>query len=526
MKNNKKAEKLFDAISEIDQADIEKFAQYDDKQPEAETVRKDRPVIKIIGVAAACLVLFGGISAGLKLMELKMNSNGPAAASENTGDTEEETEELLVKRHVYKIEEPYAKLEKGELAPEEQEIADRYYNEMVEKFPEFAKIPRERLFEYVFNDTGNLFVDDGKDLEIAFGFCLGDIGTNYWCIYHDCDYGIEEYNDFLNGWKITGDRKFDEIYDLQLPQVVNDDIISLLKKNARAYAEENGLQIARFVDQDPDDILERVCFYYDENGLYVVSITIAEPKDATMPTPHIYAYVGVEINDDTITLVEYPASAERLFTSEDEDYEYTFTPNARTGDMHPPYAKPEKSEFTAEQNELVDRVYNEMLGKYPDLGKIDREMLREDVFYADNNTSVTFTFCIGGIPTPYQCTYTENVGGYKDWQIHGEEFKEFYNMKLPELSVIDLTSMLAKHTQRIMKAEKLDTDNFDKNKMIITWSVDENGQLFANSEYIAAVTDKTEKQYEGGYAHVYDKVSVTIEDNNDLTLREYPASVK
>ena len=422
------------------------------------------------------------------------------------------------KRHVYKIEEPYAKLEKGELAPEEQEIADRYYNEMVERFPEFAKIPRDRIVECVFTNEDYL--------DVEFGFCLGDIGTNYWCSYHDYDYAIEEYNDFLNGWKITGDRKFDEIYDLQLPQVVNDDIISLLKKNARACAEENGLEIARFVDQDPDDILERVCFYYNENGLYVVSITIAEPKDATMPTPHIYAYVGVEINGDTITLVEYPASLERVFTT--ENYDYSFTPRSIHGDSNPPYAKPEKTEFTAEQQEMVDRIYNEMVEKYPDFGKIDRDMLLEDVLYADNNTIVKFSFCLGGIPTLYQCIYTENVGGVKDWQILGEEFKPFSEWQINEYSVGDIKGMLAYEMLNLMKADKLDTDNFDSKELNIIWSVGSDGKLYATTEYIASVTEKTEKHYGCvDHAHVFNKVRVEIEDTEygkEIDLRQYPAT--
>lgn len=526
MKNKKNTEKLFDAISDINQSDIEDFANYDDRQKDAVTAKKERPIIKIIGAAAACLILFGGISAGLKFMELKNNQINPGTSSENTDDTSDETEEIQVIRHVYKNEGPYALPEKAEFTAQEQEIADRYYNEMVEKFPEFAKIPRQRLFEYVSYEKGNLFVDDGKELDVEFGFCLGDIGANYWCTYHDYDYGIEEYNDFLNGWKITGDKKFDELTDLQLPQVVNDDIIYMLKKNARACAEENGLELARFVDQDPDDILERVIFRYDENGLYATSITIAEPTDATMPTPHIYAYVGVELSGDTITLIEYPASLEPIFTT--ENYDYSFTPQSSHGDSNPPYAKPEKAEFTAEQKETVDRVYNEMVEKYPDFGKIDREMLREDILYADNNTIVMFTFCIGGIPTSYQCVYTENVGGVKDWQIHGEEFKPFSKWQITEYSIDDIRGMLAREILNLMKADKLDSDNFESKELNIIWSVGSDGKLYANTEYIVSVTDKTVKHYENtDNAHIFNKVRVTIEETKyglEIHLIEYPAT--
>ncbi len=132
MKNRKKAEALFDAISDINQTDIEDFAKYDDRLKEPVTSKKERPVLKIIAAAAACLVLFCGISVGLKLMESRSDPVGPAASSTDTNNTAEETEEIQVKKHVYKNEAPYAELIKYEFTPEEQEIADRYYNAMVE----------------------------------------------------------------------------------------------------------------------------------------------------------------------------------------------------------------------------------------------------------------------------------------------------------------------------------------------------------------------------------------------------------
>lgn len=510
MKNIKNKEKLFDAISNIDQSDIDDYARYDERLPEPVPAKKERPVLKIIAVAAACLVIFGGISVGLKLMESRSDPVGPASSSAETDDTAAETEEIQVKKHVYKNEAPYAELIKYEFTPEEQEIADRYYNAMVENCPEFGKIPREKLWESVLFEGAGEYAD--------YDFCIGSIGTDYRCEYNNHDYGIKEYEEFLNGWKISGDE-FEQFVDFKLSQTVNDAIIELLKKNVRAYAEENGLQLARFVDRDPDDILERFGFHYDENGLYVQSVSIADSTD--FPVPLIYACVGVEINGDTITLTEYPAALQPIFTT--DRYEYSFTPSGVSADVEPPYAKPEKKEFTAEQKEMIDRVYNEMLEKYPDFGKIDRDMLLEDVLYAGNNTIVKFSFCLGGIPTSYQCTYTENAGGYKGWQILGEEFKAFSDWQIPEHSVSEIKSMLKEQTLLIMKAEKLDTDNFDLNKMSITWSVDGDGRLFANSEYIASVTEKTAGGYDKGRARVCNKVRVTIKDNN-ITLDGYPAT--
>ena len=282
MKNIKNKEKLFDAISNIDQSDIDDYARYDDRLPEPVPAKKERPVLKIIAAAAACLVIFGGISAGLKLMESRSDPVGPASSSAETDDTAAETEEIQVKKHVYKNEAPYAELIKYEFTPEEQEIADRYYNAMVENCPEFGKIPREKLWESVLFEGAGEFAD--------YDFCIGGIGTDYRCTYNNNDYGIKEYEEFLNGWKISGDE-FEQFVDFKLSQTVNDAIIELLKKNVRAYAEENGLQLARFVDRDPDDILERFGFHYDENGLYVQSVSIADSIEA--PTPLIYACVGV-----------------------------------------------------------------------------------------------------------------------------------------------------------------------------------------------------------------------------------------
>ncbi|MBR6921087.1 MAG: hypothetical protein IKH51_02720 [Clostridia bacterium] len=509
MKNRKKAEALFDAITDINQTDIEDFAKYDDRLQKPVTSKKERPVLKIIAAAAACLVLFCGISVGLKLME---SGSDPAGPSSSSTETAEGPEEIQVKKHVYKNEAPYAELVKNEFTQEEQEIADRYYNEMVANCPEFGKIPRENLWESVQFDGAGEFAD--------YDFCIGGIGTDYRCTYNNDDYGIKEYEEFLNGWKVSGDE-FERFVDFKLSQTVNDAIIELLKKNVRAYAEENGLQLARFVDRDPDDILERFAFHYDENGLYVQSVSIADSID--LPVPHIYACVGVEINGDTITLTEYPAALEPILTT--DKYEYSFTPSKVSADVEPPYAKPEKKEFTAEQKELIDRVYNEMLEKYPDFGKIDRDMLAEEIFCADNNTMITFRFCLGDVPTPYYCMYNENLGGYKNRQIYGEEFKPFSDWKIPEILMSSIKLMLKEQTLNLMKAEKLDTDNFDLNKMSITWSV-EDGVLYANSEYIAAATDRTGTQ--NGSAdpvHVFTKVKVE-KQNNVISLNDYPATLK
>ena len=517
MKNKKNAEKLFSAISDINQSDIEDFANYDDRCSDTVTQKKERPVLKIIGAFAACVVLFGGIFTGLKIAEMKLNPNGPASSSEETGDTSDDTEEIQVKYHVYKMEGPYALPEKNNLTAQEQEIADRYYNELIENFPEFAKIPRQRIVEYV--DTPN------SDLYVEFGFCLGNIGTGLWCNYKYHEYGVKEYDDFCNGWTITG-KNFEEFTDAQLPQIVCDDIISMLKKNVRAFAEENGLQIARFVDHDPDDILERVIFSYDENGLYATSITIAEPKDTTMPTPHIFATIGVEISADTVTLTEYPASLKPLFTSE-ENYEYTFTPSGICEGIQPPYATPEKKEFTAEQKETVDRVYNEMLEKYPDFGKIPREMLLEEITEENLNTTVTFTLCLGGLPTSYQYVYNHSIGGGgAKIFVSGQEFKPFSEWRIPENSMGTIRSVLYNQTRNLMRAEKLDLEKLNMNDLSISWSVGENGELYANSEYIADITDKTVNQYgEDGHAHVFNKVRVVIE-NNEISVYNYPATLK
>lgn len=511
MKNRKKAEALFDAITDINQTDIEDFAKYDDRLKEPVTSKKERPVLKIIAAAAACLVLFCGISVGLKLME---SGSDPAGPSSSSTETAEGPEEIQVKKHVYKNEAPYAELVKNEFTPQEQEIADRYYNEMVENCPEFGKIPRQKLWESVqFEGAGEY---------AYFGFCIGNIGTDYYCTFNYDDYGVKEYEEFLNGWKISGDE-FEQFTDFQLSQTVNDAIIELLKKNVRAYAEENGLQLARFADRDPDDILERFGFHYDENGLYVQSVSITDPIEANTVSAHIYAAVGVEINGEIITLTEYPASFKPIFTT--DKYEYSFTPSGVSSGLEPPFAKPEKKEFTAEQQETVDRVYNEMVEKYPDFGKISREMLREEIFYADNNTLVTFLFCLGDIPTLYQCTYIENPGGYKDWQIHGDEFKVFSDRQIPEHSMGTIRSMLYNQTRNLMKAEKLNPENCNMNDLSITWSVDKDGVLYANSEYIPNVTDKTGQNGCTDPIHIFTKVKVTIKDN-EISLYDYPATLK
>lgn len=87
--------------------------------------------------------------------------------------------------------------EKEELSPEMQALADRYYEELKDNYPEFYAIPRELLSEYVCSDDY---------LTVAFGFCLGGYATEYNCefstspAYPDGHWDMfgEEFSPFSN----------------------------------------------------------------------------------------------------------------------------------------------------------------------------------------------------------------------------------------------------------------------------------------------------------------------------------------
>lgn len=91
MKNIKKKEVLYNAVSDLDADHVAGFIKYDNSLPEKTGTY--HPVLRAMGAFAACLVIFGGMFAGLKYLEYRGGMVNPpeTASTETAEDTVAET---------------------------------------------------------------------------------------------------------------------------------------------------------------------------------------------------------------------------------------------------------------------------------------------------------------------------------------------------------------------------------------------------------------------------------------------------
>ncbi|MBR6922678.1 MAG: hypothetical protein IKH51_10820 [Clostridia bacterium] len=92
MKNKRKKELLYSAVSDINDDNVADFIRYENSLPERSgKAGSYHPVLRIAGAFAVCAVIFGGMFAALKYLEYRggLITNPPETAS---SDTSEETE--------------------------------------------------------------------------------------------------------------------------------------------------------------------------------------------------------------------------------------------------------------------------------------------------------------------------------------------------------------------------------------------------------------------------------------------------
>lgn len=176
---------------------------------------------------------------------------------------------------------------------------------------------------------------------------------------------------------------------------------------------------------------------------------------------------------------------------------------------------PEKREMNEEQQQLADKYYLEMTEKYPQFGKIPREMLYEQVQIDSNYMMVMFTFCLGGIATNCRCYYHS---GEKipdgEWKADEDGFRIFYGGGISDEIVSEIRSMLEKQTKRYVRSHALKDDG---EYIPLMW-IERDGKLYARSELIAHTTLFTFKKYGcGDHAHVFADVIVDI-NGDTVTL--------
>ena len=91
MKNKKKKELLYSAVSDINDDNVADFIRYENSLPERSgKAGSYHTVLRIAGAFAVCAVIFGGMFAGLKYLEYRGSMLNPPETT--SSDTSEETE--------------------------------------------------------------------------------------------------------------------------------------------------------------------------------------------------------------------------------------------------------------------------------------------------------------------------------------------------------------------------------------------------------------------------------------------------
>jgi hypothetical protein len=172
----------------------------------------------------------------------------------------------------------------------------------------------------------------------------------------------------------------------------------------------------------------------------------------------------------------------------------------------PNYVKPVKTAVTAEEQELLDKYYEELLQAHPSFADIPREMLNERIYIDEERISVYFEFYLGGIRTDCRAYLITRLDQDKHkWTVKEDEFKKFYKSGLTEEQMNEIKSALASQIQSSIDAYKLQQSNNLKDTLNIYWEV-ENGKFYAMAECIVNVTDETTKTFGcGSHAHLFAK---------------------
>ncbi len=348
MNKNKNREKLYDAVSCISQNDIRDFVKYEEnmRENESETVvRADRPALRIIGGFAACALLFGGMFVGLKYLEARAPA-GPASVDTGSATDTDETEPYTTGADItveepgvkeFALAAPYAAPQKNEPTENERQTLDKYYKELIEKFPEAAAIPREMLIEKTY------MIED--ELNVSFTFCFGGLETG-------CKYRFFVNDTHPEGkWNCDEDG-FKQYLDSGVPKEAMDYMKSLLKKNTADRITKEKLD---------ETAVEKTVFYWEwENGgLRLSSECIAYVTDNSYlyygcgDHAHIFCSVDVELTDGKIRITEHKATSDG---STDTDFETaapdTYT-DAETGGETEPFVRPHNDPVTISLDERI-----------------------------------------------------------------------------------------------------------------------------------------------------------------------------
>ncbi len=170
---------------------------------------------------------------------------------------------------------------------------------------------------------------------------------------------------------------------------------------------------------------------------------------------------------------------------------------------------PEKPAFNAEEQALADRCYEQMKERYPEFAAIPRELMQEWVSLGEYEEA-SFTFCIGGYKTDYECDYMTGPDAPEGiWELYGEEYAPLADRYLTEDELASLERMLTDSISGYVDEKRLGMEP-SAGELHLFWTL-EDGRLYANAEEIAYVTDETVGSYGcGGHAHVFARAAVDI----------------
>lgn len=183
--------------------------------------------------------------------------------------------------------------EKPRMTNEEQAVADKYYEELREVYPDFARIPRELLRESVSVD---------RYTSVIFTFCLGGRATNYRAMFSTGPRFPE------GKWSIEGED-YAEYAGCVLTEGELASIRAMMFDSVSAYVEENKLDGSGL---NAEDLL--FAWQQKDGKLYAFSEFIANVTPETTASygcvshAHVFGSVLVEFTEGGAVLTDNGAS--------------------------------------------------------------------------------------------------------------------------------------------------------------------------------------------------------------------------
>ena len=305
MKNKKKKEIIYKAVSDINADNVSDFIKYENALPEkAEKNGTYRPVLRALAVVAACLVIFGGMFAGLKYLEYKggaaADPQGAAAADEAKAPVEEQAalipDETEAQTESVPDETEALIKEQETSAPDETDVLIKEEKTGVFRLAKMIRTVSGKTSEtvYEYDESGRLIKE------------TSDNGTKIEYTYDDAGNMIRMYSEYISAYQRTviedereysaegrliskhvkstnydatsacGTSEWDEKYEY-------DENGRMVRMEQHATGEGNKVYKYTYTDENGSYILEgageKTTVTFDEKGLITAMSEIYKGKD-------------------------------------------------------------------------------------------------------------------------------------------------------------------------------------------------------------------------------------------------------